>query len=277
MQHTFTLDQRVYSADGRAGMYVAEVVGGHAVQPLFEDGDGVTEPATHYAEGIEVWPSVHAEPPRALLDAAIAERRAALAKLQAEVADLERSKREAMRDRSEVLARLAQHEELRYLDNFLNATITHYVMQIDGEWVVLDTAAFCQARSLSYSERVLTLTARVTEKGKALHWMVKTSSDYPREIFAFPDEQQAKEKACGQVSNELKRMHTELLRGNQPWNADSALKNASALGMEPPAELLQALRELHRKQAQALLDKAQQDAAIARAALLKIDGEPAAA
>ncbi len=276
MQHTFTLDQRVYSADGRAGMYVAEVVGGHAVQPLFEDGDGVTEPAMHYAEGIEVWPSVHAEPPRALLDAAIAAQRAALAKLQAEVAEMERAKREAMRDRSEVLARLQQHEQLRYLDNFLNATITHYVAQVEGQWVVMDTAAFCQVRSLSYSERVLTLWARVSEKGRALHWMVKTANDYSQDVFAFPDEQQATAKAAELVGIKLKGLQAEAQRGNWPWDADNALKNARALGVEPPAELVQALREVRRHQAEALLKKATAEAETAQQALAELQ-QPAAA
>lgn len=176
MQHTFTLDQRVYSADGRAGMYVAEVVGGHAVQPLFEDGDGVTEPAMHYAEGIEVWPSVHAEPPRALLDAAIAAQRAALAKLQAEVAEMERAKREAMRSQNEVKERLKQHTALRYIDDHLAGKFTLFVRFTDYGVPTIEDAQTCLANDDRRDKGLKLLSLFGDTKGD-LQWRINRYSD----------------------------------------------------------------------------------------------------
>ena len=72
----------IYNLHGEIGLYVSRAKGGgHIVQPLFEDGDGVTEPESHYADGVAIWPRVYKEPPQPMLDKAIAEQQARLAAL----------------------------------------------------------------------------------------------------------------------------------------------------------------------------------------------------
>ena len=94
----------VYSADGGVAIYVAHARGGgHIVQPLIEDGDGFSEPESHYVDGVEIWPNCHRKPPQPKLDAEIRAQTEKLAALRREIYEAECTKREAQRDGAALL------------------------------------------------------------------------------------------------------------------------------------------------------------------------------
>lgn len=176
MQTTFTEGQTVYSTDGRQGLYVAQVVGGHAVQPLFEDGDGVNEPLSFYADGIEVWHSVHVEPPRPALDAEIAAQQEKLAALRVEVSQLQAAKREAQRDQAEIKARLKQHAALQYIDDYLAGKFNLFVRFPNYGLPTIEDAQTCLANDDRRDKGQKLLTLFGDTKGD-LQWRINHYSD----------------------------------------------------------------------------------------------------
>ena len=264
MSQEFTKGQTVYGTDGRSAIYVARVDDGHIVQPLYEDGGGMDEPPFFYAEGADLWPTAHANPPREVLHAEIATLERRIAALRQEAQELQRAQHEAARTQREVMERLKQHEALRYLDDFLNAQITHYVTDVEGQTVVMDSKAFNESRTFGYSERVLALFARTREGKTALEWQIKAPNDLgAREIWAFPDEDKARAQAALVMTEKMQAALRDLKQGHA-WKLDSVLKNAAALRVEPLPELMAAKREHEIREATAAHTKAAEAAAAAQ-------------
>lgn len=120
MNNAIQAGDTVYSIDGAMALYVSTAKGGgYIVQPLIEDGDGYSEPAGLYADGVEIWPTVYTSPPQPKLESEIAAQQERLTALRGEVADLERQKREAARDQRDVAERLKQHAALKYIDDMI--------------------------------------------------------------------------------------------------------------------------------------------------------------
>lgn len=270
MPYTPKAGDTVYSIDGGMALYVSTAKGGgYIVQPLIEDGDGVTEPESYYADGVEIWHSVYQEPPQPKMDAEIKAQQQKLAAIKAEIADLDRQRRQSMADQHAVRERLQQHEALRYVDDFLNARITHYVTEVEGVITVMDSKAFNAHRSFSYSERVLTLFASVRHDAKALDWRIKVDNGYSgqREIWFFPDEEKARAQALAMLAEKTARAVATLRRDGQTYEAERVMNNAKSLGVEPSADLLAAYREHQIKVARAAVETAQAQAANAQAKL----------
>ncbi len=277
MSYTPKAGETVYSNNGAMAVYVSQAQGGgHIVQPLIEEGDGVTEPESYYADGVAIWPSVYREAPRQKLEAEIAAQAEKLATLRREVAEAERQRMQATIDQRAVRERLAQHEALLYLDDFLNAKITHYVLELDGQVQVLDSEAFNKQRGLGYSERVLTLIARVSDGKTALRWFIKTPDGVGgREIASYPDEQAARAQAHALVTEKMKEALRQLRQGYS-YGLDAAMSNAKALGMPVLPELLDLVREPRIKAAQKAAEMARETLATAEKQLQALGAsEPA--
>lgn len=247
---TFETGQRVYSAGGASALYVAKIGSGHVVQPFILsdcDEDG------YYNEGIDLWDKVYAKPPREVLDAECQRLREQVVAIRQELTDLQSQRQSLASERQALMDRLQQHEALRYLDDFLNAKITHYVLQDgeDGGWKVLDTKAFCDARPYGYYERTLTLYAGVRNNKQDLAWKIKNESSLShKEIFAFPSEELATEKARSIVAAELQKQIQEVRKG-YVYQVDRVVRNAQALAVPIPAELTAAVSEYRRAEAEA--------------------------
>lgn len=123
----------VYSHDGAMALYVSTAKGGgYIVQPLIEDGDGISEPDGLYADGVDIWHSVYPKPPQPKLDAEIAAQVERLAGLRREIAESERLKRETTANQREVLERLKQHEALRYVDDMISGRMPPLCVEFPG-------------------------------------------------------------------------------------------------------------------------------------------------
>lgn len=246
---TFETGQRVYSASGASALYVAKIDSGHVVQPFIQPDYDEDD---YYADGIELWDKVFAKPPREVLDSECQRLREQVVAIRQELTDLQSQRQSLASERQALMDRLQQHEALRYLDDFLNAKITHYVVKDadSGGWKVLDTKAFCEACPFGYYERTLTLYAGVRNNKQDLAWKIKTSSDVgEKEIFAFPSQELATEKARSIVAAELQQQVQQVQKG-YVYQVDSVVRNARALAVPIPDELTSALTEYRRAEAE---------------------------
>lgn len=263
----------VYSHDGAMALYVSTAKGGgYIVQPLIEDGDGISEPEGHYADGVEIWHSVYPEPPQPKLAAEIAAQVEELAALRREVADLERQKYEATRDGAALKERLAMHQALAVLDDLLSGKVTHYVIDSsehnNGQWQVIPAADAHKLRT-HYSMVGLRLWANLnhsTGRG-GVQWkfspQAETSRD-ERNAYAFTSEEAARAKVVELVTAEIATLASH---GSNSYWLRNRIQWARSQGVEPPAEAVAKMASLERQEAEAAAAKAREALAKAEATL----------
>lgn len=182
MSRTPKAGDTVYSVNGQMAMYVSTANGGgHIVQPLIEDGDGVSEPESHYADGVDIWPTVYLEPPKPKLDAEIARQQEKLTALRVEVSELERQKREAAQGQREVKERLAQHTALRYIDEMVAGRVPPLCVRFHAyrapEIIPTADALKNPDRDRSYREPAFKLLTLFGSSAGDLQWHVNHYSD----------------------------------------------------------------------------------------------------
>lgn len=270
MPHIPKAGDTVYSTNGEMALYVSTAKGGgYIVQPLIEDGDGVSEPLGHYAEGVDIWPSVHKEPPQPMLDQAIAEQSARLALLRGEVRAIEQQKRELERDQSGLNDRLAVHQALAVLDDLLSGRVTHYVVDksdnSNQNWVAVPAEKFFELRT-HYSVVGLSLQTTLSSNNKRVQWKFSLSPDRDqgRDAFAFMSEAEARAKVVELVHASL---HEAAKNSSSSYWLRQRIQWADAQGVEVPPDVRAKLTSLDRSEAQAAHDKAQQELATAAARL----------
>lgn len=261
----------VYSIDGDIGLYVSTAKGGgYIVQPLIEDGDGYSEPAGLYADGVAIWPTVYREPPQPKLDAEIRAQQEKLTALRREVAEIERQKREAERDGAALKERLGMHQALAVLDDLLSGRVTHYVLD-DSEnsnrrWRVVPAEEFFKLRT-SYNRCALSLWAEFNTRGAVVRWKFSPNwerADDGRSAYAFTSEEAAHAKMVELVTREIDE--TAKFASNSYW-LKQRIEWGKAQGIEPSAEAAEKLAQLERTDAEHAAKKAREDLAKAQAAL----------
>ncbi len=268
MPHIPKAGDTVYNVDGEMALYVSAAKGGgHIVQPLIQDGDGVTEPESHYVDGVALWPQVYREPPQPMLDQAIAEQQARLALLRGEVRALEQQKREAERDQSALKERLAVHQALARLDDLLSGRVTHYVIDksenSNHNWVVVPAAEFFGLRT-HYSTVSLSLhTSLYSSSRGAVQWKFAAAPDRDagRDAFAFMSEAEARAKVTELVHASLQE--TAKHASNSYW-LRQRIQWADAQGVAVPDDVRQKLIQLERTDAEQAQAKARQDLEVAQ-------------
>lgn len=189
--HTPQAGDTVYSVDGEMALYVSTAHGGgYIVQPLIEDGDGVSEPESHYADGVAIWPTVYSKPPQPKLDAEIAAQSEKLAALTREVYAMERQKREVSAGMRETKERLQQHAALRYVDDYLAGKFKMFVRFPSYGAPTIEPAAVCLDHDDRYDKGQKLLTLFGDTKGE-LQWRInryKDGSGTWSEVFPIADE-----------------------------------------------------------------------------------------
>ena len=190
----------VYSADGGMALYVAHARGGgHIVQPLIEDGDGFSEPESHYVDGVEIWPNCHRKPPQLKLDTEIRAQTEKLAALRREIAEAERTKREAQRDGAALLDRLKQNAALRYVDDLMAGNLPPLCVRFDaysGPSIVPTADALKNPDAdRGYREPAFKLLTLFGSSKGDLQWRLNAyhdgSGNWPMELFFARTEEEA--------------------------------------------------------------------------------------
>lgn len=261
----------VYSTDGGMALYVAHALGGgHIVQPLIEDGDGITEPESHYADGVEIWPTCHREPPQLKLDAEIRAQTEKLAALRREVAEVERTKRETEREGAALRERLGMHAALASLDDLLSGRVTHYVIDnsenSNKRWELVTAEKFYELRR-HYTTASLTLVSTFNMRGASVQWKFShnaSSNEAGRDAFAFTSEAEARAKVVELVTHEV----TETAKhASSAYWLSQRIAWCRKQGVEPPADSVQKLADMERSEAESAAKKARDELARAQAKL----------
>ncbi len=267
----------VYSISGEMALFVSTAKGGgYIVQPLFEDGDGVTEPESQYAEGVSIWPSVHKEPPQPLLDARIAEQEARLAMLRGEVRAIEQQKRALEADQRTMKDRFALHEQLTWIDDLLAGRFTHYVVK-DGDysdfWTVKTAEDFRKDRSGSQVR--LQLYVSTHERGESFAWKVIQGSpgdrfdDKSRGVIPCKSEAEAIAKRNTLLQEALTKFSAAHHNAGA-YQLRQAVQRCTVAGVEVPAAVLEDLRQRELREAQAAHTKAREALTVAEAELARL-------
>ena len=128
------IDTIIYSRSGHRAKYICSVAGHHGhdhfVRPEVEfstpDGD-----VDSSFEGAAVWHEFFLAPPRAVIDKEIEGLEEKATALRVEINRLAQEKRGAEKDVEARKARLARHEQLKQLDDFITKGVSCYVLDID--------------------------------------------------------------------------------------------------------------------------------------------------
>lgn len=275
-KHTPKAGDTVFNAGGEMGLYVSTAKGGgYIVQPLIEDGDGVTEPECHYADGVAIWPKVYKEPPQPMLDQSIAEQQARLSALRSEVRTMEQQRREAERYQSALKERLAMHQALARIDDLLSGRVTHYVVDrsenSNHNWVVVSAEEFFKLRT-HYSTVAMTLHVSLHSGSRSvIQWKFSANPerDAGRDAFAFMSEADARAKVTELVRASL---HESAKHSSNAYWLRQRCQWADAQGVAVPDDIRLKLSQIERAEAEAAREKAKAALQAAEDALAKATG-----
>jgi hypothetical protein len=145
--------------------------GSWVARPVYEDpNDG--EP-TWSGDPEVIGCTLFDEPPRAKVDAELAALTAKVAAARAELEGLRRDIRQTALDSKARLAKLAQYDQLKRLEDFLDGKITHYVMADYGPPTIMTLA---ESKS-EYSDRDLRLLCLFGTTNRSLVWKLNRYND----------------------------------------------------------------------------------------------------
>jgi hypothetical protein len=262
----------VYNMSGEMALFVIPAKGGgYIVQPLIQDGDGISEPEGHYVDGVCIWLAVYKEPPQPMLDAKIAEQEARLAMLRGEVRAIEQKKRDLEADQRAMKDRMALHEQLTWIDDLIAGRFTHYLVK-DGDysdyWSVKTTKDFRNDRI--HSQVRMQLWVSTHDCGETFLWKVVAGSsgdrfdDKSRGVIPFRSEAEAVAKR-DEFLAELLAKRTADHPNTSSNNLRNVVQRCQTVGMTVPAAVLEDLRarelrevQVEHERCQAALDATQQ-------------------
>lgn len=267
---TFKPGDEVYGVHGALGRYVGPVDGGFVVQPsLIVDED---EPPIF--QGVEVWPKLFAKPPTAELHAEIAELEEQATTLRKELARLRDVHHTLVLTEHARTRRLKEYEALAMLDDFLAGKITHFVTDERGSVAIVPfEEAKCRSHHYGNPMRLLSLSMQPPKNGVPgpveLQWNLNTYADGSgSDTKAWPctSLEQARETA-GKILD-LCYATWRTKSKEQFFNEHrQAAASAKTLGFPVPDDVAQSLHDELLGWARTTLEKAEAEAATARAKL----------
>lgn len=249
----------VYSRDGQKAQFVTPHNGAFIVQ-LFYSVDDDDPDGESYPTQVAAWDQVYEKPPREVYDAETVQARERLAALHRDIDEVHRQQAMASRERQAVLQRLTEFEALRYLDDLLNAKITHYVTTVEGRWVVLDSEAYRKEKPGGSNTMGLRLIVNTWESGvgveKRLRWIC-TGNDTSSgsDVMPFPSQELALTKVREIIAKGLLEQVQQVLNG-YTYDVDKLLKSAKEYGVPVPAKLTEAMQQRELAKAEAELKAA---------------------
>lgn len=261
------LDTLVYSRSGHRAKYICSVAGRygceHYVKPEVEFGlpDGDVDSSF---EGAAVWHEYFLSPPREIIDKEIAALEEKAAALRAEVYRLNREKSEAEQEVVARKARLARHEQLKQLDDFITKGVTCYVM--DRKYGELEIVDFKNTKS-DYGDRSFRLLSLFGDSKGQLNWGLNRYSDGSGDtIECIPCAN--REDATAAVAELLNRRWAEWRENGRGYIAAYA-KVANRHGIPVPEDILAQIAKNAAEAKRKNLKQAEKAFEDAQAALMK--------
>lgn len=273
---TFQNGDTVYSLHGEAGRYLMPMSNGHLVSPLFEDGEGC-----YYEDNPVTWKQVFAQPPTAVLEAAVQELETKKEGLTKALAELRKQVSDAQRKTNDQLAALAKYEPLKLVEDYLNGNITHLVLHggFHGNVVTIQPINECrdddaeEENEGGYFKKPIRLLCLYGSQTKryGLEWKMHRYSrgydDHPCSVYPCLSEEDAIAKAHSLMAEILPKFSTN------PLHLEGVIKNAKAINFPVPQELIDGLRDYKRKQQVDSVDRCQKSLEEAQAKLAAFEVE----
>jgi hypothetical protein len=279
VENTYRVGQRVYTADGHMGDFLTRIENGpFIIRPVFESAGYDGEPSDCYVEGLMEVTAVFANPPVARLDRQIAALNVEIAAKRAELAAVANEAREFERAHVDRHKRVAQHEQLALLDDYIAGKITHVVMMnsLGVEIKSFEEACVCADR---YNRGTKLLTLFGDSKGD-LAWHLNTYSDgsgSSQEVTLCQSIEEAQRKGQAQtdwiIGGCLNRMQADdkSERERGAYHLMSAVQQAQAHGFEVAPEVAKRDAELRIDAVRKEVDRASQELAARVAKLAAVE------
>lgn len=251
----------VYTADGRAVRVITALPDGRLVVELaVEHGD---DDELYFTGQTEIVGRVFDNPPVeaqhkeiAHLESMVTQLRNKLSTLQGEVSKAEHAHKER-------LAKLKQYEPLKFIEDFLDGKLTHYVIvgRYNSEIIRLSTPAEEIDTESRWEKKQKLLSLFGTPSTREIGWWLDQE-----QVFPFTSLEAARAKAAELLTKafDLARTH--------PFNAERVVQSAKAINMPVPDDILQLVREQREKSAQTAVEKARKELANAEQVLTIVQG-----
>lgn len=249
----------IYTAEGRAARVLTTLTDGRKVIELAYDDDG----EIGFTGELAIVPRVFDNPPTEVLHKAVADLEAREKKLRESINALQTECLDAERAHKERIAKLKQYEPLKFIEEFLDGKLTHYVIvhRYNEEIIRISTPAEEIDTENRWDKKQKLLSLFGTPSSRDLSWWLESERVYP-----FTSLEAAQAKAAALLAEVFK-----LVRA-QPYRAERVIESARAMNMPVPDDILQIVQEQRRKAAQSSVEEARKKLAEAEKALAAAQG-----
>lgn len=264
----------VFSSAGQRAHYIGPTGMSHVVEPEIARYNHHTEEEYAIFEGICVWPTVYLEHPKPVLDAELAALMDRIAAAREKLSLVHSATYEAEREGKERLARIKKADELQQLDDFIAGKITHIVIDCPIYGVKIETAETALAtnedeRYGNTRHKKLKLLTLYGGANGNLAWMLSQYTDGSDNGQKHVVPCLSYEHALAEASKLINGHFENARKGisDRPWMLATPVTAAKALGIEAPADLVEALRTYQLKHALEQVAKAEAAFNTARASV----------
>ena len=248
----------VFLSDGSIAQYIAPLDGTHVVRFILDRGDPTDEIWPEYGSPFETdrifqeAPVVVKSAEVVALDLAIADKRAELDRLRADLIAVER-------DGKARLAALQRHKGMERLEQFLDRKLTH-VVKIEYDWhlSVLELKEAFYLKSEGRGVDSLKLLSLYGKTDGSLVWRLNQYSDgsgYSTEVIPCLSLEDAQAVAWGRLQALFERVRGS--EGREAHRLEELEKTAQTLGRELPRDLKLGLLSFLRERVRAKVISAQ--------------------
>lgn len=250
----------IYTAEGRAARVLTTLTDGRKVIELAYDDDGEIA----FSGDLAIVPRVFDNPPTEVLHKAVADLEAREKQLRESINALRTECFDAERAHKERIAKLKQYEPLKFIEEFLDGKLTHYVIvhRYHEGCIRISTPAEEIDTEDRWNKKQKLLVLFGNPRDYSLNWYLSDES----RAYPFTSLEGARAKAA-----ELLAAAFKSVKGNA-CRADWVIESARALDMPVPDEVLQVAREYRQKSAQQSVDDARKKLAEAEKALAAMQG-----
>lgn len=242
-----TLGSICYTADGQEVKLIHADDNGLIVELSHVDDDGDT-----YFDGIIRVSCVYDEPPVARYSEEAVSLKSEIAKLKEERNSIRAGLESFKRENAERIKKLKNVAALKRIEDFIDGKITHYVYERYGRIEVTTP----QSEKCDCDKHDMRLLSLYGKSNGDLEWRLNKYSDNSGiswQVFPCTSLEEANEKALELIES----LYDQFRKGKYNWNVTNVADSAKKLGLEPPQDIVEAIRDHELKQAKSILAETQ--------------------
>ncbi|HEY0684697.1 MAG TPA: hypothetical protein VGD45_20340 [Steroidobacter sp.] len=247
----------VYTIDGRAVRVLSTLSCGRKIVELAYEDDG----ELYFSGEVAIVAQVFDNPPVEAQHKEITHLEAMAARLRDHLSMLQDEVSKAEQAHKERIAKLKRYESLKFVEEFLDGKLTHYVIvhRYNPECIRISTPAEEIDTENRWEKKQKLLSLFGTPANREIGWWLEYE-----QVFPFTSLEDARAKAAALLADAFKKVRS------QPYSAERAIASAKALDIPVPDDLLQIVREYRQKSAQQSLDEARKKLAEAEKAFAAV-------